>query len=411
MSGSGGGVLVIGGGQAAGRLVEALRGGGFDAPITLVGEESRVPYERPALSKEFLKREIEAHALQVRALEWYECERIGLRLGRSVVAIQPSEGRARLDSGEVLHFEHAVLATGSRPVRPPFTGTALPGVHFLRTLGDAERLREALRPGARVAVVGGGLIGLELASTACELGCAVTVLEAADRLLARVAAPRFSRHVLAMHLSHGVQVRTGTRVQRVDREAGALVLRLDDASQIDCDAVVIGVGAIPNTELAQEAGLHVDDGIVVDAWGRTSHTQVFAIGDCARFFHPKLGRHVRLESWKHAQDHAVAVAGTLLGKDAPYAPLPYAWSHQYGAQLQFVGWPAPEADEVSRVDPAAPYRVLHCSVHEDTIVGASGWAMPKEVRFVQGLIERRCRVDATVIARHDRRLADAVLTP
>ncbi|MEO0363038.1 MAG: FAD-dependent oxidoreductase, partial [Pseudomonadota bacterium] len=332
-------IIIVGAGQAGASLAAKLRALGHEGPITLIGEEPAPPYQRPPLSKKYLLGEMEEARLQLRPPEFYEDEKIELLTGVAATALDPAAKTVTLSDGTTRRYDKLALTTGSRPRRLPASiGGDLPGVFTVRDLADVDAMAPAFREGARVLIVGGGYIGLEAAAVAAAKGLRVTVVEAAERILRRVAAPATSDFFRALHESHGVEIREGAAVARLVGSASVEAAELADGERLEVDFVVVGVGVQPNQELAAEAGLAVDEtlgGIAVDAAGRTSNADVFAAGDCASF--PYEGRRVRLESVQNAIDQAEAAAAAMLGEALSYAPTPWFWSDQYDVKLQIAG--------------------------------------------------------------------------
>ena len=360
-----GGVLIVGGGQAAMHLASSLRELGWQAAVTIVSEEPRAPYQRPPLSKAFLSGNADPATLEFRSAERYEHERITVLTGQRVTGARAAApgrpGVAVTESGGRLEFGHLALATGARPRRLAVPGSDLAGVCYLRDVAHALELRTRLAAAERVLVVGGGFIGLEAAAAATARGKEVTVVEAADRLIGRVVAPVISDFYAAAHRRRGVRVLLGTAVSRFagtgPAETGAAVTgaHLSDGSFAAADLVVIGVGAEPRTELAEQLGLACAGGIVVDACARTSDPAIVAAGDCAVTPHPAAadGALVRFESYGHATDHAKVAAATLAGMPAPYDTVPWFWSDQGPLKLQIAGLAGGFDQTVLRGDPAA----------------------------------------------------------
>ena len=332
-------VLIVGGGLAGARCAETLRAGGFNGTLVLAGGEPHAPYERPALSKELLSGARDAASLTLRDSASWQSAGIALRLGSPVVGIDLASRRAFTRSGATLSYEVLVVATGARPRRHPVL-SRLPGVHHLRTLDDATRLRGRLVAGTRLAIVGAGLIGAEVASTVRALGIAPTIIEAAPTPLVRAFGSEVGALLAERWRNSGVAIRTGVRVAsaRRDRCGGITTLALDDGSSIACDHVLISIGAVPATRLvAGHLDLAPDGGIATDACGRTSAPGVFACGDVASWHRLETGSGLRAENWTSAAHQAAIVARTILGDGAPTndAPL-YAWSDQFGLRLQHV---------------------------------------------------------------------------
>ena len=328
-------VVIVGAGQAGAALAAKLRALGHDGEIVMLGDEPAPPYQRPPLSKAYLLGEMEEDRLWLRAPEFWADNNVELRLGQAVTAIDPTAKTVTV-GGEALAYDHLALTTGSTPRRlPAAIGGSLEGVYTVRTLADVDAMRGEFQPGRRVIIVGGGYIGLEAAAVGAKLGLEVTVLEMAPRILQRVAAPETSDYVRALHQSHGVKVLESAGLDRLvgdDRVEGAL---LKDGRQIPADFVIVGVGITPNTHLADEAGLEIDNGIATDELGRTSDPAIWSAGDCASF--PWRGGRIRLESVGNAIDQAEVVAANILGAGAAYEAKPWFWSDQYDLKLQIAG--------------------------------------------------------------------------
>ena len=333
------GIIIVGGGHGGSQLVASLRTEGYDGPLTLVTAETDIPYQRPPLSKAFLKDP--AHdLLPLRPESFYEKNAIRLVLAAEVESIELQGRSIRLTDGAVLSFDRLALATGARPRLPPIDGTHLAGVHVLRVSAEARALRDRLHAAENVVVVGGGFIGLEVAATARLLGKTVTVLEATDRLMGRVVAPEISRYFLDLHRGWGADVRLNTPVGKIIGESGR-VIAVETASgeRIPADLALMGIGVEPNVGLAGGAGIAVDNGIAVDETMATTVPEVVAVGDCVSFPHWSLGRRVRLESVQNAVDQAKTAAKTILGRPEPFREVPWFWSDQGDVKLQMVGLP------------------------------------------------------------------------
>ena len=343
-------IIIVGAGQAGGQAAVSLRLMGYDGPVLLIGDEGHVPYERPPLSKALLAGEIPTERIYLKRPDYYEQHKIDLRLGARVTTIDRAAKIVRLESREALAYGKLLLATGSKVRKLPVTGAELPGVHYLRTITDVEAIKESLTPGARVAIVGGGYIGLEVAAVMTKLGAKVTVIEVLDQLMARAMAPEVANFFERVHRAHGVDIRLKTAVTGF--EAGALGQVANVATNTDeaipADLVIIGIGILPETGLAEAAGLEVDNGIVVDDCGRTSDPNVFAAGDCTNHPNALLDRRLRLESVQNAVSQGKAAAAAIIGKPAPYAEVPWFWSDQYDLKLQIVGLSEPGDQVVLR---------------------------------------------------------------
>ncbi|WP_175673779.1 anthranilate 1,2-dioxygenase system ferredoxin--NAD(+) reductase [Burkholderia ambifaria] len=351
--------VIVGASHAARRTAEALRARDADARIVMIGAERELPYDRPALSKDALLSDGGEQRAFVRDAAWYDAQRVELRLGTRVEAIERDARRVRLDDGATLPYARLVLATGSR-VRA-FGGPVDEGVvpHYVRTVADARALRAQLAPGRRVAVLGGGFIGLEVAAAARQRGCDVTVIDPAPRLLQRALPEVVGAYAQQLHDAHGVSFQMATLPRAIRRAAGGGAIVETDRGDVPADIVVVGIGVVPNVELAQAAGLEIDNGIRVDAGCRTADHAIFAAGEVTMHFNPLLGRHVRIESWQVAENQPAVAAANLLGADETYAELPWLWSDQYDCNLQMLGLFGSERTTVVRGDPASgPFTVF-----------------------------------------------------
>ncbi|MFM0667864.1 NAD(P)/FAD-dependent oxidoreductase [Paraburkholderia sediminicola] len=324
--------IIVGGGQAGRRAAEVLRERAPDARICIIGDETHLPYDRPSLSKDaLLDEEREQHAF-IRNVDYYRSQRIEVRLGLTVTAINRADRLLTLSDGSEISYDRLLLATGSR-VRKLQGGP----VHYLRTLDDARNLRMRLAQGARVVIVGGGFIGLEVAATAIGRGCAVTLVEPADRLLKRSMPPEVSEFMRQLHVGRGVEFRLGAQVTDIQQALDGSVRVATSERELFADVVVAGIGVVPNTELAQQAGLEVRDGIVVNDKCRTSDPDIFAAGEVTQHFVTSIGRHVRVESWQVAEKQPAVAAANMLGATERYDETPWLWSDQYDCNVQSLG--------------------------------------------------------------------------
>jgi 3-phenylpropionate/trans-cinnamate dioxygenase ferredoxin reductase component len=330
-------IVIVGAGQAGFSLAARLRALGHAGPLTLIGAEPDPPYQRPPLSKAYLKGELARERLFLRPRAFYDEAGIALVTGTPVTAIDRTARAVILADGRRVPYDLLALTTGSIPRRlPPDKGGDLAGVHVMRGLADADTLAPALQPGRRLLIVGGGYIGLEAAAVAAEAGLDVTLVEAADRILSRVAAPETAAYFRALHEAHGVRILEGTGLVALEGDAGRLArARLADGRTLPVDLALVGIGIAPDTALAEAAGLAIENGIRTDARGATSDPAIFAAGDCASF--PHFGARIRLESVPNAIDHGEAVAAAMLGDPAPYLARPWFWSDQYDVKLQIAG--------------------------------------------------------------------------
>jgi 3-phenylpropionate/trans-cinnamate dioxygenase ferredoxin reductase subunit len=339
------GVVIVGGGQAGYQTAASLRTEGYDGPVFLIGEEAGAPYQRPPLSKAFVLGRQNHTQILLRPESYYQSHRIELLAGEKAVAIDRTARKVRLESGSQLDYDTLVLALGARNRPLPVAGATLEGVCYLRTLAEAIEVKQRLEQTQQVVIIGGGFIGLELAASARTLGKPVTVIEVLPRLMARVVAPVVSEFFLATHRAKGVEILLNAKVQEIQGDLGKVQgVLLDDGRRLPADLVVIGVGIVPHTELALDAGLPIANGISTSEFLRTPDGRVFAIGDCAE--HPSVfanslgaGSQVRLESVQNAVDQGVCVARTISGRAAPYSATPWFWSDQFDIRLQMAGLP------------------------------------------------------------------------
>ncbi|MBD0417203.1 NAD(P)/FAD-dependent oxidoreductase [Oryzicola mucosus] len=329
-------VVVAGAGQAALSLVAKLRAEGHSGTITVVGAETTMPYQRPPLSKGYLLGKQKLDQLLLRPREFYEQSAVDLRLGQSIVSIHPASKEVALAGGDVIPYDELVLATGSTARQwPAALGGTLRGIHTLRSLDDAHVLQAELSSAKSVLVIGGGYIGLEIASALRSLNLAVTVVEAQPRILNRVAGPETASHFRLLHQENGVRIIENTAIRRLHGSDRVEAAKLADGQLIACDLVVVGIGGAPETKLAEMAGLHVDNGIVTNELGKTSSSSIWAAGDCTSI--DMGGRRIRLESVGNAIDQAETVAMNIIGRRTAYVPRPWFWTEQYGVRMQIVG--------------------------------------------------------------------------
>ncbi|GAA1796066.1 NAD(P)/FAD-dependent oxidoreductase [Nostocoides veronense] len=342
-------VVVIGAGLAAAKVVEALREGDFDGSITLVGAEDHPPYERPGLSKDYLAGTKSADTLRVHEPQWYAAHDIEMRYADPATAIDRQAQRVTLASGEELAYDWLVLATGAQPRLLDLPGADLDGVVTLRSIEDSTRLRAALTRQARLVIIGGGWIGLEVAAAARNAGCEVTVLERESLPLYAVLGPTMSGYFADLHRKHGVDLRTEVRVESIEGADGQITGVRTSEGTIPADLVLVGVGAIPDTELAQAAGLDVDRGVVTDEHLRTSDQHILAAGDVARARHTSLGE-LRVEHWDNAIRQGKLAAYTILGRDESFDWQPYFFTDQYDLGMEYVGHAGADDQAIVRGD-------------------------------------------------------------
>ena len=338
--------VIVGGGLTAAHTASQLRESGYDGDIVLFAAEQHLPYERPPLSKGYLLGNDERDKVFVHDASWYVEHDVDVRVGTEVEAIDPG-GHTVTAGGSTTSFAKLLLATGASPRRLPAADESGGPVAYLRVIEDTERLKDAFREGARIAVLGAGWIGLEAASAARAAGADVTVLESLDLPLLRVLGPEVAAVFADLHREHGVDLRLGAKVSGFERSGDGITLTVDAGDPVEADLLLVGIGVGPNTALAEAAGLDVDNGVLVDQHLRTSAPDVLAAGDVANAWHPVLGRRVRVEHWDNAIQQGKAAARSMLGEDVSYDRLPYFFTDQYDLGMEYVGHADPaDVDEV-----------------------------------------------------------------
>jgi 3-phenylpropionate/trans-cinnamate dioxygenase ferredoxin reductase component len=334
--------VIVGASLAGAKAAETLRAEGFAGPVVLIGAESELPYERPPLSKDYLQGKSPRDKIYVHPEQWYAEHDIELQLGVTVTEIDPAAHRVTVADGSSQPYAKLLMTTGSAPRRLPVPGADLDGVAYLRTAGDSDRIKAALESVSRVAIIGAGWIGLETAAAARIAGAEVTVLEALELPLLRVLGPETARVFAELHRYHGVDMRFGIGVAEITGRAGrATGVRLTDGAEVNADLVIVGTGITPNTQLADAAGLHVSNGIVVGADLRSSDPDIYAAGDVASAFNPLFGKHIRLEHWANALNQPPAAARSMLGQPVSYDRVPYFYTDQYDLGMEYSGYVEP----------------------------------------------------------------------
>ncbi|MEM7442196.1 MAG: FAD-dependent oxidoreductase [Pseudomonadota bacterium] len=387
-------IVIVGAGQAGGWVAKTLRDKGYEGALTLIGDEPHHPYERPPLSKAVLAGEAEDHSVHLFNQGIFADQNIDFRPNQTVDSIDRDRGVVKLD-GEELAYDKLVLATGGRPRDLPFLSHISDRLHTLRDLADARDLRQTLQAGGHLTIIGGGWIGLEVAATARKLGCKVTVIEAAPRLCARAASEPLSAFLLDLHLANGVTVHLNAGVEAINEQDGKLICRLSDGQTFETDAVLVGIGIVPNSELAEEAGLKVENGIMVDANGQTDDPSIYAVGDVAHRFSTLDDQHRRLESWANAQNEGIAVAHALLGLDRPPEDIPWFWSDQHGCNIQILGIPPEDSESVFRE--GGPGQTCFY-LEGERLVGVHACDDPMAIKVAKRLMTRDLPVDAAKLA-------------
>ncbi len=399
-------IVIVGGGQAGATLAQELRKLGFEGALTIVGEEPQLPYRRPPLSKTYLAGDASEESLYVMKAPILEKNNITYRGGVSVTQIDRAGKTLTLDNGETLNWDKLALTTGGRARPLPVEGADAQNVFELRSVADVDAIRPHCQEGKRAVIIGGGFIGLEVAAVARKLGVDVTVLEGLPRVLARVTAPPVSEFFENVHREAGVNLRTGASVVEIKGNPVSQVV-LDGGDTLDADFVVVGIGLIPNTELASLAGLTVDNGIVVDEFARTSDENIVAAGDCTNLPSGFYNRRLRLESVNNAMEQARTAAATLLGQEKPYDAVPWFWSDQYDLKLQMVGISEGYDDVVMRGEPSSRSFSLFY-LKDGVIIAADAISQPKDFMAAKKLVAARVAPDKAALANPEQVLAELI---
>ncbi|MGF3056800.1 NAD(P)/FAD-dependent oxidoreductase [Microbacterium sp. YY-01] len=393
-------IVVIGGGLAGAKTVEALRERGYTGTLTLVAAENRLPYERPSLSKTYLAGEGSFDDAVVLPRPWYAEHSVDLRLGVRATAVDSAARTVTLDDDTTLPYDRLVLATGSTPRMLPLRGVDAANVYSLRTVDDADAIRATFGDGQRLVLIGGGWIGLEVAAAARTAGSHVTVLERSELPLATVLGIEIAQVFADLHRSHGVDLRTNAHVDSIVTDSGrATGVRLEGGEVIDADAVIIGIGAIPNLELAESAGLALDNGVLVDASLRSSDSNIYAVGDIANEQHPVLHRRVRVEHWATALNQPATAADAIMGTEAAFSALPYFYTDQYDLGMEYSGYaPAGSYDRVVVRGDLATREFIAFWLHNNAVVAGMNVNVWDVNETIQDMIVRGDAVDPEKLA-------------
>lgn len=389
-------VVIVGAGQAGAETASELRKQNFAGRIVLIGDEPHLPYKRPPLSKAYFSGTINEDALHVMPRALMDKAHIEFLPDRRVEAIDRAGRRVQLAGGESLAYDKLVLATGGRARDLP--GASGSNVFALRGIADVQAIRACCAPGRRLVIIGGGFIGLEVAAVATKLGMHVTLLEGLPRVLARVTVPEVSAFFERVHREAGVDLRTAAKIEGFEGAPAVSAVRLGDGTRVEADLVIVGIGQLPNVELAQAAGLTVDNGITVDEYARTDDPDIYAVGDCSNHPNAFLGRRARLESVQNAMEQARAAARSIAGKPETYNPVPWFWSDQYDLKLQMVGISTGFDQLVLRGDPATQRNFAAFYLREGRLLAADAVSRPQEFMFAKKLVAENAVVDPAKLA-------------
>ena len=388
-------IVIVGGGHAGGQAAASLRQEGYEGPVVLFAEEPHMPYQRPPLSKQYLAGEYGLERVHLRPAAFYETKGIEVRHGTKVAGIDAAARTLVCENGDSAAYDKLLLATGATARRLDVPGASLPGVHYLRTIADVDAIKAEFLPGKRLAIVGGGYIGLEVAAVGVALGLTVTVLEMEARVLARVAMPAMSAFYHRLHQERGVTIRTGAEAAAFSGSERLQEVACTNGERVPADLAVVGVGIQPNVALAAAAGLKCDDGILVDEHACTSDSHIYAAGDCTNHPNPLLGRRLRLESVPNAMEQSRVAAANMAGNAKRYAAVPWFWSDQYDLKLQMVGFPEAGDETVARGDPAS-HEFATFYLRHGKLAAADAVNSPREFMAARQLVGKR--VDGAALA-------------
>jgi 3-phenylpropionate/trans-cinnamate dioxygenase ferredoxin reductase subunit len=390
-------IVIVGAGHAAGQAAASLRQEKYAGEIIIIGDEPHIPYQRPPLSKQYMSGDQGLERVYLRPEKFYADKDITVKVNTRVEKIDTAANTVTTDAGETISYEYLLISTGGRPRHIKVPGADLGGIHYLRTIADVDGIRDEMTEGGRLVIVGGGYIGLEVASVAVASGMTVDVLEMEERILQRVTTPTMSSYYHDLHTSRGVNIHTSTMVSGFEGD-GRVSRVVCGEQSFEADVVIVGIGIIPNVEIAEAAGIKIDNGIVVDDHCRTSIDNVYAAGDCTNHPNELLNRRLRLESVPNAMEQARVVAANICGGDKVYASIPWFWSDQYELKLQMVGFSADGDTQIVRGDMAAnAFAVFY--LKDNKVVAADAVNSPKEFMICKQLIGKP--VDAAVLADPD----------
>jgi 3-phenylpropionate/trans-cinnamate dioxygenase ferredoxin reductase subunit len=399
--------VIVGASLAGAKAAETLRDEGFDGRVVLIGDEPERPYERPPLTKDYLRGDSPREKAYVHQDFFYGARDIELVTSTTVTGVDPGRSRITFDSGRDLDYDRLLLATGAEPKRGRVPGADLDGVHYLRTLADCDALRQRLQRGGHVVVIGAGWIGAEFAATARQRGCEVTIVEPASVPLERVLGTEVGAVYADLHRENGVELLCGTGLASFNGKRKVERVVTSDGRKIECDFVVVGIGAAPRVALAEDAGLYTDNGVVVNQRLETTHPSIFAAGDVASAWHPFYERHIRVEHWANALNQGPLAAKGMLGRDVAYSRLPYFFSDQYDVGMEYSGLATDWDRVVFRGDPASREFVAFWLSDDRVVAGmnVNVWDVNNDV---QALIRSRSAIDAGALADPDTPLCSLV---
>jgi len=398
-------IIVVGGGLAGDTALATLRAEGYAGKLILVSEEKLLPYDRPPLSKDVLVNDGEENNVYLHPENWYSENQIDLKLGCKGEVLNADAHTLKLDSGEELSYDKLLIATGANVRRLPTLEEGPIPVYYMRTMDDSLGLRQHLSDGKKLVLVGGGVIGLEIAASARQRGCEVTVLEVADRVMARAVPASISSYLQQYHMDKGVEFKMGVNIEKQSTVDGQNGLLLEDGSLVPADVIVIGIGVVPNMALAENAGLECQDGIVVNKYAQTSNPDIYAVGDVSWYHDDYFDRNMRSENWMHAQNQAKSAVTNMIAEPQPYSQVPSVWSDQYDVKLQTAG--VLEGEEILRGEIDSG-KFMYFYLKGGVVVGAVGINSSKFMRPAQNIIAARLKIAAEQVADRDFNLKKAL---
>ena len=400
-------LLIIGAGQSAIQCISTLKKEGYSGSITLVGEEEHLPYQRPPLSKGFLEDSLNKERLYFKKLEFFTENKVQLYLGLSAEKLEIDNQKVYLSDNSVLEFDKLVFATGSRVRLLDFPGSELKSIFYLRDLDDAEAIKKDLETSDNIVIIGAGYIGLEAAAIAAKKNKIVTIIEMADRVMNRTVDPQISEYYLNLHRSYGVKFHFNTSLETINKVSDSLEVVCSDGTKVKADSVLIGAGVVPNIELAEEAGIHCDNGIVVDEVGQTNFKNIYACGDCTNHPNKILNKNLRLESVHNAMEQAKTVASSLMNNPMEYNQVPWFWSDQYDHKLQIVGLSG-DHDMVTMRGNTHDAKFMLFYTKDEELIAVDAINNPKEFLISRKLVANKVKIKPKIISDLNTNLNDLI---
>ena len=400
-------LLIIGAGQSAIQCISTLKKEGYSGSITLVGEEEHLPYQRPPLSKGFLEDSINKERLYFKKLEFFTENKVQLYLGLSAEKLEIDNQKVYLSDNSELEFDKLVFATGSRVRYLDFPGSELKSIFYLRDLDDAEAIKKDLETSENLVIIGAGYIGLEAAAIAAKKNKIVTIIEMADRVMNRTVDPQISEYYLNLHQSYGVKFHFNTSLETINKVSDSLEVVCSDGTEVKADSVLIGAGVVPNIELAEEAGIYCDNGIIVDEFGQTNFKNIYACGDCTNHPNKILNKNLRLESVHNAMEQAKTVASSVMNNPMEYSQVPWFWSDQYDHKLQIVGLSG-DHDLVTMRGNTNDAKFMLFYTKDEELIAVDAINNPKEFLISRKLVANKVKIKPNVISDPNTNLNDLI---